>query len=79
MLDFIEWCKEQNYDLPNAEILAEKVHRAGIKGIYPDAYAGRGYAYPDANWAPHSATAFLDLKNAKSSSGKPGGANAAAN
>lgn len=78
MLDFIEWCKTNNLELP---VLTEKTHRSGIRPQYPDAYAGRGYAYPDANWAPHSATAFLDLKNSKSMgvSGKPGGKDTAAN
>lgn len=74
MLDFLKWCESEGMELPT---LTEKVHRAGFKGIYPDAYAGRGYAYPDANWAPHSATAFLDLKNAKRVKSKKGGADTA--
>lgn len=62
MLNFIKWCEVKSLELPP---LNEKVMRSGIRGQYPDAYAGRGYAYPDAYWAPNSATAFLDLKNAK--------------
>lgn len=62
MLDFLKWCERKNFNLPTTD---ENVTRAGIKGIYPDAYAGRGYAYPDAYFTPTSATAVLDLKNAK--------------
>lgn len=62
MLNFVKWCEAKKLGLPTQD---ENVARSGFKAIYPAAYAGRGYAYPDANWAPHSATAFLDLKNAK--------------
>jgi len=74
MFNFIEWCKENELDLP----VVENTKRSGIRGAYPDAYAGRNYAYPDGYFAPISATAFLDLKNAKGSKGK-GGTDTAAN
>lgn len=67
MDDFVTWCDNKNLTLPPVQ---ENTHRAGIKGIYPDAYAGRGYAYPDEYFAPTSATAFLDLKNAKGKKSK---------
>lgn len=62
MLNFLKWCEQKNLGLPTT---AENTKRAGIKGIYPDAYAGRNYAYPDGYFTPISATAVLDLKNAK--------------
>lgn len=62
LVDFIKWCEGQSLQLPTVQ---ENTRRSGIRGQYPDAYAGRGYAYPDSYWAPKSATAFLDLKNAK--------------
>jgi hypothetical protein len=62
MLDFLKWCETKSLGLPTT---AENTHRAGIKGIYPDAYAQRGYGYPDGYFTPTSATAVLDLKNAK--------------
>jgi hypothetical protein len=69
MLDFVKWCESKKLTLP---ALDENTHRAGIKGIYPDAYAGRGYAYPDSYFVPTSATAVLDLKNAKKKNVKGG-------
>lgn len=60
MLDFIQWCEETNKKLPN---LAENTHRSGIRPQYPDAYVRS--QYPDAYFTPTSATAYLDLKNAK--------------
>jgi len=62
MVNFVKWCEANKLALPTT---AENVMRAGIKGIYPDAYAGRGYAYPDQYFTPISATAILDLKNAR--------------
>ena len=62
LINFTKWCEEQNLKLPKIE---EKTHRSGIRGQYPDAYAGRGYAYPDQYWTPISASAILDLKNAR--------------
>jgi hypothetical protein len=62
MLNFVKWCESKKLGLPTT---AENVMRSGFKGIYPAAYAGRGYAYPDQYWTPFSATAVLDLKNAK--------------
>lgn len=75
MLDFIEWCKENELDLPVD--LSENTHRSGIRGQYPDAYVRD--QYPDAYFAPTSATAFLDLKNAKGVRSVKGGKDTAAN
>ena len=62
MLNFMKWCEAKKLPLPTT---TENTHRSGIKGIYPDAYAQRGYGYPDLYFTPTSATAVLDLKNAK--------------
>lgn len=78
MFDFVNWCATKSLPLP-VGATSENTTRAGIKGIYPDAYAGRGYAYPDAYFTPTSATAYLDLKNAKGAKHKKGGADTAAN
>lgn len=61
MQDFLTWCEEQGYKLP---VVSENGVRTGIRPQYPDAY--KRAQYPDGYFAPHSATAFLDLKNAKS-------------
>jgi hypothetical protein len=58
MLDFIKWCESKNFSLPP---VSENATRTGIRPYYPDAY--KRAQYPDAYFAPVSATAFLDLKN----------------
>lgn len=58
--DFITWCKTASLPLPTT---AENTHRSGIRGQYPDGYVRS--QYPDGYFSPTSATAFLDLKNAK--------------
>lgn len=60
MIDFINWCQTKKLPLPTTE---ENTHRSGIRGQYPDGYVRS--QYPDGYFAPTSATAFLDLKNAK--------------
>ena len=60
MQNFFKWCETHNRKLPS---VAENTHRSGIRGQYPDAYVRS--QYPDAYFSPTSATAFLDLKNAK--------------
>jgi len=67
MLDFIEWAKENGLDLP---AINENQTRSGVRGQYPDGYVRS--QYPDGYFAPTSATAFLDLKNAKGISHKTG-------
>jgi hypothetical protein len=67
MLDFIEWCKDSGKELPE---INENQTRSGIRGQYPDGYVRS--QYPDGYFAPTSATAFLDLKNAKSVKHKTG-------
>jgi hypothetical protein len=61
ILDFYQWCEEKKFDLPQ---LSENQTRSGIRPQYPDGYVRS--QYPDGYFAPTSATAFLDLKNAKS-------------
>ena len=51
MINFVNWCAEKSLPLPTTD---ENTTRSGIRGQYPDAY-----------FAPTSATAYLDLKNAK--------------
>lgn len=60
MLSFVDWCKNKNLELPSVD---ENQTRSGIRGQYPDGYVRS--QYPDGYFAPTSATAFLDLKNAK--------------
>jgi hypothetical protein len=67
MIDFIEWAKENSLDLPE---INENQTRSGVRGQYPDGYVRS--QYPDGYFAPTSATAFLDLKNAKGISHKTG-------
>ena len=61
MLDFIQWCESKSLPLPN---ISENTHRSGIRPQYPEGYVRS--QYPNAYFAPTSATAFLDLKNARS-------------
>lgn len=65
MIDFIEWCKQNNKSIPDVN---ESQTRSGIRPQYPDGYVRS--QYPDGYFAPTSATAFLDLKNAKSVTSK---------
>ncbi len=61
MIDFINWCEGKKLPLPATQ--TENTHRSGIRGQYPDGYVRS--QYPDGYFAPTSASAFLDLKNAK--------------
>jgi hypothetical protein len=58
--DFVNWCANKNLPLPAT---LENTHRSGIRPQYPDGYVRS--QYPDGYFAPTSATAYLDLKNAK--------------
>jgi hypothetical protein len=60
MTDFVNWCQTKKLPLPSTD---ENTHRSGIRPQYPDGYVRS--QYPDAYFTPTSATAFLDLKNAK--------------
>lgn len=60
MITFEKWAKENKLDLPE---LAENGVRTGVKAQYPDGYVRS--QYPDAYFPPVSATADLDLQNAK--------------
>ncbi len=59
MNTFLQWAKNKKLDLP----VAENTKRGGIHTAYPSAYVRS--QYPDAYFSPYSATAYLDLKNAK--------------
>lgn len=57
MKTFLQWAKDNN-----KAVVIENVKRAGISHNYPDAYAGRGYAYPDAYFTPVTSTAIGKLQ-----------------
>lgn len=61
IVDFVNFCKANKLPLP-ADV-SENTHRSGIRPQYPDGYVRS--QYPDGYFTPTSATAFLDLKNAK--------------
>ncbi len=60
MKSFTQWAKDNSLDLPP---VSEDTKRGGIHTAYPSAYVRS--QYPDAYFAPTSATAYLDLQNAK--------------
>jgi len=68
-LDFIEFCAVKGLPLPATH--NENTKRAGVSQEYPDGYVRS--QYPDAYFAPIVATAYLDLKNAKSGNRKAAG------
>lgn len=68
MFDFVNWCRAENLPLPATT--SENTKRAGISQEYPDGYVRS--QYPDAYFAPISATAYLDLKNQKSNNRRKG-------
>lgn len=67
MLDFVNWCQDKKLPLPTT---AENTTRSGIRPQYPEGYVRS--QYPDAYFAPTSATSFLDLKNSKKVTSKKG-------
>lgn len=73
MLNFVTWCSNKNLPLPTT---SENTTRSGIRGQYPDGYVRS--QYPDGYFAPTSATAYLDLKNAKGIKNVKGAGNAPA-
>ena len=66
---FVNWCASQKLPLPDLAT-TENTKRAGISQEYPPGYVQS--QYPDAYFAPISATAFLDLKNLKSKNRRKG-------
>jgi hypothetical protein len=68
--NFIKWCEDKSLPLPTVD---ENTKRAGTSQEYPDGYIRSQYCNlgdPEkspgpAYFAPISATAYLDLKNAK--------------
>lgn len=62
MNTFIQWAGTTKKELPVYQH-DENTKRAGIaKWAYPDAYAGRNYAYPDGYFTPHAADALQKLQ-----------------
>lgn len=68
MKNFLQWAVDAGrLEETEAQELAtkfENTKRSGIRGVYPAAYAGRGYAYPDNYFTPIAADAPVQLKNA---------------
>ena len=64
MKTFVQWATNNKLTLPIVVSESGAAMRAGIRGTYPSAYLRS--QYPDAYFAPISASAMLDLKNAKS-------------
>lgn len=68
--NFIKWCENKSLPLPSVD---ENTKRAGASQEYPDGYIRSQYCdignaeggASKAYFAPISATAYLDLKNAK--------------
>ena len=63
MKTFFQWAEENDCELPLIQdveerpSIEEKTKRGGISNNYPDAYAGKKYAYPDLYFTPISANA----------------------
>jgi hypothetical protein len=61
MITFLQWAKENKLDLPvevaEEDTTDENTKRAGISANYPQAYAGKKYAYPDGYFMPITSTA----------------------
>lgn len=63
MKTFMQWAEEQKLPLPieadgkDTKNSSENTKRAGISANYPQAYAGKGYAYPDGYFMPITSTA----------------------
>lgn len=62
MKTFVQWATENKITLPIV-VAEHAAKRGGIHTAYPSAYLRS--QYPDAYFAPISATAYLDLKNMK--------------
>lgn len=62
MIDFLNWCSSKSLPLPADT--SENNTRTGVKAQYPDGYVRS--QYPDGYFAPTSATAYLDQKQAQS-------------
>lgn len=82
MHNFLQWCEDKSNDLGAVLKDVEEIEgdkklegraRTGLRGAYPDGYYRS--QYPDLYSTPRSATAALDLKNAKGSKGKAAGGN----
>jgi hypothetical protein len=79
MKNFHQWCEERSLELPldadmgtEANTSEDKV-RTGLRGYYPSGYVR--HEYPDAYFMSKSATAALDLQNAKATKDKAAPAN----
>lgn len=67
MKSFLDWAGENKKELPLFKNVDEDTKRGGIAHwAYPQAYSGRGYAYPDGYFLPSAADALQKLgKNKK--------------
>lgn len=63
MKTFVQWATNNKLTLPIVVAESHAAKRGGIHTAYPSAYLRS--QYPDAYFAPISATAYLDLKNMK--------------
>jgi hypothetical protein len=77
MHNFIQWCEEKQNDLGAVLKDVEKIEgetkdenrvRTGLRGVYPDGYYRS--QYPDLYNTPYSASAPLDMQNAKKTKSK---------
>ena len=73
MMNFTQWAESNKHNIKavftdsapaTKKTVDEKTKRSGIRGQYPDGYVRS--QYPDNYFMPISATAALDLQNAKS-------------
>lgn len=73
MKSFLDWIKEENLELPQAQdvvdapakekTVEEKTKRTGLSANYPDSYVAA--QYPHKYFNPIKATADLDIQNMK--------------
>jgi len=75
MKNFHQWCEERKLELPSLisddgeeANASENRIRTGIRGVYPSGYVRN--QYPDSYYMPRSASAGVDLQNAKATKDK---------
>lgn len=75
MKTFVQWATENKITLPVvvSDVDEHAAYRAGVRPQYPSGYLRS--QYPDAYFAPITATAFLDLKNSEKVKDKAAPAN----
>lgn len=66
MRTFLQWVEQEKNLTPveskGKSATSENTKRAGISNNYPQAYSGKGYAYPDGYFMPITSTAEGKLK-----------------